>query len=222
MRPLLLASALSLLLAGCGGAQNGGAEEASSLPDPLSSISGEELYRRGVLLAQGGDFVRAEQYMAASIQRGYPEEQVMPSLLAACVEASRLVAALQYAEPYLARHPDQWSLRMLVASIHMGLAHHTRARDELERVIRDAPEEPPQAHYFLGVLYRDELDDEAQADEHFQRYLALAPEGDHRDEARAGAHGASGPRLPQRVPMPEDEGADEGVDPPAPEEEAAP
>ncbi len=192
---------LALSVAACGAASPR-PDDASALGDPLDSISPEELYRRGELLAQGGDYIRAEQYIAAAIQRGFPEDRAMPALLSACVEGSRLVSALQYAEPYLARHPSQWPLRMLVASIHMGLENDDRARDELLQVVRDAPTEA-QPHYFLGVLYRDRLEDEAQAAEHFRQYLALAPDGDHREEAQAGLEGR--PRLPERVEMPPEE-----------------
>ncbi|HJL19176.1 MAG TPA: tetratricopeptide repeat protein, partial [Sandaracinaceae bacterium LLY-WYZ-13_1] len=194
-RPLLV---LTLVLAGCGGAE---ASREPVPPDPLDTISAEELYARGAELARVGDFVRAEQYLAASIERGYPESEAMPALMHVCVQASRLVAALEYAEPYLARHPNEWTLRMLVASIHMGLEHPERARRELERVLETAPEEPAQAHYFLGVLYRDELGDEQAAAGHFRRYLAIAPEGEHRDEARAGLP-AEERGVPRRVPMP--------------------
>ncbi len=191
MRACLAAAVLTLTA--CGAAQEGSPTTAD---DPLDSISGEELFRRGEILTQAGDFVRAEQYYAAAIRRGFPEERALPSLLRACVEGERLVAALSYAEPFLERHPTRWSLRLLVASIHMGLEHHAVAHDHLERVLRDAPEEPPEAHYFLGVLYRDRLDDRDAAARHFERYLALAPGGPHTEEARA-----SIPALTHRLPI---------------------
>lgn len=173
--------ALALIGAlGCGATSSA---PRASAPDPLDTISAEELFERGVRLGRAGDFIRAEQYIAAAVERGFPEERAMPALMAACVQASRLSAALGYAEPYLARHPTQWSLRLLVASIHMGLRAHDRARDELQRVLRDAPEEPAEAHYFLGVLHRDALDGMDTARAHFRRYLELAPDGAHRDEA---------------------------------------
>ncbi len=209
--------AVALLLGGCGAAA---LESEGPHTDPLESVSAEELYRRGRLLTEGGDHIRAEQYIAAAIQRGYDEERAMPALLQACLGASRLVAALQYAEPYLLRHPEHWPLRMLVASIHMGLEHPGQARDELERVLEDAPEEPPQAHYFLGVIYRDQLVDAARAEEHFQRYLVLSPDGEHREEAAAGIPHPINRPLPQRVPTP-DAGADDDADADAGEGEGA-
>ncbi|HEY8431529.1 MAG TPA: hypothetical protein VIL20_24280, partial [Sandaracinaceae bacterium] len=110
--------ALALLAAACGGAaRQGGAPP----PDPLETVTAEQLYAQGVSLGRSGDYVRAEQYLVAAIDRGYPEERALPALMAVCVEASRLTAALAYAEPFLARHPTHWPLRLLVASIHMGL-----------------------------------------------------------------------------------------------------
>jgi tetratricopeptide (TPR) repeat protein len=153
--------------------------------DPLDTIGPRELYRRGVVLARAGDYIRAEQYISAAVERGFPEHDALPALIRVCIESSRLAAALSYAEPYLEHHPSDWPLRLLVASIRMGLEQDQEARTELERVLEDAPHEPPQAHYFLGVLFRDRLDDIEAARVHFRRYLALDPRGSHRDEARA-------------------------------------
>jgi tetratricopeptide (TPR) repeat protein len=186
----------ALFLLGCGAQAHPSSSENT---DPLANVSAEELFQRGVRIGEAGDFIRAEQYIAAAIERGYPEGAAMPALMRVCVESSRLTAALAYAEPYLARHPGEWSLRLLVASIKMGLEQHEQARDELLRVIEDAPEEPPQAHYFLGVLLRDQLGDMEAARVHFRRYLALAPDGNHRDEARA-ALTPEERGLPIRVP----------------------
>lgn len=195
---LLAASTLGAATA-CGGSSSE-PEDASDVDnDPLQSIAVEELFRRGMLLAQAGDYVRAEQYLAASMDRGFPEERVLPALLNVCIRASRMVAALDYAGPYLARHPEQWPLRLLVGTIHMGLSEPERARTEFERVLVDAaPEEPPEAHYFLGVVFRDSLGDAEAAEGHFRRYLALAPEGSHGEEARA-ALSPEARGLPTRV-----------------------
>ncbi|MBZ0116634.1 MAG: tetratricopeptide repeat protein [Sandaracinaceae bacterium] len=217
MRRAVLASAI--LIAGCGGA----AAAPIGNPDPLAHVTPAELYERGLALGRAGDFVRAEQYLAASLERGHPEDQVVPVLVAACVQSSRLSSALSYAEPYLARHPTNWSLRLLIATIRIGLGTPDVARDELDRVLRDAPEEPPQAHYFLGVLYRDHLSNLDTAREHFRRYIALAPDGEHAEEARASLTPEEGGR-PERV-MParvEPAGSEEpGSQEPSPSERVA-
>ena len=203
-------------LAGCGGARPDAGQDSL---DPLESVEARELYRRGALLGGAGDYIRAEQYIAAAIERGFPEDEAMPMLMQVCVEASRLVAALEYAEPYLLRHPDQWSLRMLVASIHLGLGHDERARDELIRVLEDADDEPAQAHYLLGTLFRDELEDQQSSLLHFRRYLELEPDGPHRDEARAALPGAERGLPPPVAPTSEeasDDGAGDAATPPQP------
>jgi hypothetical protein len=225
MRLLSLAAPASLavlaaLVLGCAGAQRPETTtpEAQS-SDPLDRFTGQQLFDLGMELAQAGDYVRAEQYFTASMARGIAEDQVMPRLVAVCLQSSRLTAALEHAEPYLARHPSDWRLRMVVATVYMGLERIDAARTELERVIADtgASEtgEVPEAHYFLAVLARDDLHDAPLARLHFDRYLALAPEGSHVDEARAGSSGrpvrieaeASAeepqPTLPQRVDDPE-------------------
>lgn len=191
---------LALLIGACGGAPR---SQGGPPPDPLDTVSPEQLYEAGVQLGQRGDHIRAEQYIVAAIDRGFPEDRAMPALLHACVESSRMSAALSYAEPYLSRHPAQWPLRLLVASIHMGLEQNDRAQAELERVLRDAPaeQEPPEAHYFLGVLHRNRgaEGDVEIARGHFRRYLALSPDGPHRDEA-LGALPPEESGLPQRIP----------------------
>lgn len=200
---------LLALVGACGGGQN----DARPDGDPLDSVTAAQLYERGLALASASDYIRAEQYLSAAIERGFPEEHAIPALMHVCVQADRLVAALEYAEPYLEQNPDEWSLRMLVASIHLGLHHDEEAREQLERVVEDAPEEP-HAHYLLGVLHRDRLSDMDRARAHFRRYLALAPEGTHRDEARS-ALSPEERGVPQRVPMPTDEGAPESEAPEA-------
>jgi tetratricopeptide (TPR) repeat protein len=152
--------------------------------DPLSGVAPARLHARGLALARAGDYIRAEQYLSASIERGYPAERALPVLLRVCVASSRMRAALSHAEPYLERHPSAWSLRYLVASIYLGVGDIERARTSLERVIADAPDQPD-AYYLLGVVLRDELGERAQAARRFARYLELAPDGRHAAEVRA-------------------------------------
>lgn len=169
------------LLIGCGHAP---AEERTPPPgDPVQEVPGEQLFAQGVSLAQAGDLVRSEQYLLAALERGYPEDRLMPVLLRVLIAASRLRVALGYAEPYLARNPDAWPLRYLVATIHLGMERPELARRELERVIATAPD-APDPHFLLGIVLRDAAGDAAAAEPHFQRYLELAPEGSHANEAR--------------------------------------
>jgi tetratricopeptide (TPR) repeat protein len=165
-------------LAGCGGA--------SRTPPPgdaLDQIEAAQLFQYGNALATQGDSIRAEQYLAAAMERGYPEAEVMPRLLEVCIQASRLSAALGYAEPYLERHQEEWPLRLLIASIQMSLNQHGSARSNLERVLEMVPDEP-EPHYLMGVLLRDRYADPEASNVEFVRYLELSPGGNHAGEAR--------------------------------------
>lgn len=180
MRRLAPTSMLAILLFACGHEP-----PPAEVPpaDPVQDVSGEDLFAQGVAMAERGDLVRAEQYLAAAMDRGYPEDRAMPLLLRVLVSASRLRVALEYAEPYLARHPEAWPLRYLVGSIHLAMGDAAGARRELERVVETAPEEP-EPHYLLAVVLRDEMGDPVAAEARFRRYLELAPEGTHASEAR--------------------------------------
>jgi tetratricopeptide (TPR) repeat protein len=175
-------------LAGCGGRQ----ETSRPVGDPLKDIPARVLYEGGLAFAANQDNVRAEQYLVAAMVKGYPEAEVMPALLRACVEGSRLRAALRHGEPYLSRHPNDWRLRFLVANIYLGLGEVGRARIHLERTLAQAPEFA-ETEFLLGQLAELELD-LPRAKQKFARYLALAPDGPHAEEAREGMS-----RQPARV-----------------------
>ena len=161
---------ICIVLVGCGHAPPQDAEPRLAPADPIEGVEAMVLFERGVALAREGDLIRAEQYMATSISRGAPQEQVLPALLRVCVAGNRYRLALGYADPYLRENPDDWSLRYLVASIHLGMGDIAHARRELEQVIRDVPEEP-EPHYLLAIVLRDELGDPTGAENHFRRYI---------------------------------------------------
>jgi hypothetical protein len=174
----------AMVLTGCGAS----AAEAPPPGDALDTIEAAQLFHFGNQLAESGDSIRAEQYLSAAMARGYPEGEVIPRLMEVCVQASRLSAALSYAEPYLDRHEREWPLRMLVATIQMSLNHTSTARVNLERVLEQVPDEP-EPHYLMGVLLRDRLSERAASNEHFARYIELAPDGRHVSEARLSIEG---------------------------------
>jgi tetratricopeptide (TPR) repeat protein len=189
-------AALIVTLAAAGGCGGTSVEvqtsSSATTSDPLNDIEPSELFRRGVVLAQHGDFVRAEQYLLAARNRGFDEGRVIPPLMEVCVRASRLSAAIGYAEPYLESHPSDWPLRVLVGSIHLGLGHLGEARRHLEVAARDgraAAEaegrpEPAEAHYLLGIVMREQAE-LVEARVHFARYAELEPGGTHAEEVRA-------------------------------------
>ena len=172
---------VAISLAACGGSD--ALREGAPPTDPVSEASAEELFATGMASASGGDLVRAEQYLAAAGARGYDETKIIGPLVRVCVAASRLRQALLYAQPYLRTHPEDWRLRFVVATIHLGLESVADARRELDRVVLAAPE-VPEPHFALATLLRERLHDDAAARPHFERYLSLAPTGAHADEAR--------------------------------------
>jgi len=190
------------LMIGCGGTQAAASE--TSLPDPLEDRTGQQLFDAGVRIAQQGDYIRAEQYLTAARDHGYPEQQVLPLLMEVCVHSSRYSAAVGYAEPYIEAHPEDWRLRLLLASIQTGLGNSAAARLSLEHVVAEAPDEPL-PHYMLGVLLRDALRDETGMRTEFERYLALAPDGQHSNEAREALGLLVGPTGPVPVRLQPDD-----------------
>ncbi|MCB9709120.1 MAG: tetratricopeptide repeat protein [Myxococcales bacterium] len=151
--------------------------------DPLSRIDARTLFQTGKKLADQGDYIRAEQYFAAAMDKGYPAKQAIAALMEVCVSSSRIPSALQYGEPYLERHPRAWSLRLLVGSLYYALDRFDDAAKALERVLVDAPQEPATAHYLLALTYLNVQGATLQIKEHARRYLDLEPNGAHAEEA---------------------------------------
>jgi tetratricopeptide (TPR) repeat protein len=145
---------------------------------------GATAFARARELLAAGDTLRAEQYALLALRQGHPEHEVIVPLVQACLASSRLRAALVYAEPFLRRHPEHVRLRYLVATLHLGLGHAAVAERELARVTARRPD-LPEAHYLRGVIARDALGELLEARARFERYLALAPDGDHAAELRA-------------------------------------
>jgi Flp pilus assembly protein TadD len=154
------------------------------MPDPLAGISADELFGRGIGFARNGDLWRAEQYLVASMEKGKPRGEVVPTLVQICIALQRFSAALSYAEPVVRDEPDHWRLRRVVASLYHGLGRLEDARDAFHTVLRAAPNDP-MTHYFLGMLYVEDLSDVATGDPLLARYVELAPEGQHAPEVRA-------------------------------------
>lgn len=144
----------------------------------------DALYARGLDWARRGDMVRAEQYMALAVRAGYPEPKALVAIVDACLAASRLRAALNYAEPYVRRHPGAWRVRLLVASIHAALGHDLVAREELRRTLAH-PEASAETQYLLASLLDQRFDDEAGARDAYAAYVERAPQGEHVAEAAA-------------------------------------
>ena len=179
MRTLLLLAAL----VGCGPPPPPKGEAQRNVKTLADESSKEKLLERGKAFHAAGDLTRAEQYYAAAIQAGASEKDVLPLLLRVCVEANRLQVAIEYAEPVLKKHPEDWKLRMVVASLYSAVGQHVTARTHYEKVVEQHPDEAS-PHYMLGVLLRDQFSDKVGADLHFREYLRIAPQGPHAEEAK--------------------------------------
>lgn len=176
-----IAVAVTTALAGaCTSARQGNATTPS---DPLTDVDGSALFAEGQRHAQSGDLVRAEQYLVAAIDKGHPSAEVLPVLMEVCIAGDRFDTALSHARPHLLREPQNWSLRYMVATLYSAVGKTPLAIEHLERVLMDAPEEA-NAHYTLGKLMWQE-NDNARAVALMERYISLAPKGNHAPDARA-------------------------------------
>ncbi len=173
-----IASTLVLAALGCSGTVS----EPPPAAGPRATAPGAELFEEGRRATERGDSVRAEQYLTLAVQSGYPREQALPLLLRACLEGSRLRAALDHAEAYLREHPEHRRLRYLVATLYVSLGQRDQAELELEQLLA-AHAGDADAHYLSGVLAADS--DGERAREHFLAYLDLAPRGERSAEVRS-------------------------------------
>jgi hypothetical protein len=120
---------------------------------------------------------------AARLQ-GYEEGSVVLWLIRICVVAGRYHSALSHAVSHLRTHPNDWALRLVVASIHEAVGDLDRARSELETIVREEPSRAL-AHYRLAMLHSEQHSSQALVRRHLQQYLLLAPDGPHGPEATA-------------------------------------
>jgi tetratricopeptide (TPR) repeat protein len=178
----LLCLALGAFVGGataCGGTSRA-QEEAQAIKQESSA---KTLFEKGRVAAAIGDLTRAEQYFVAAIKAGADERKVIHPLLVACITDQRFPAALEYAEQYLYRYPNDLNVRFVAGSIHAVLGQPERARELLESVARGRPESP-EVHYALATVLR-QGGHTSQADRHDIEYLRLDPRGEHAAQARA-------------------------------------
>jgi tetratricopeptide (TPR) repeat protein len=178
--PLLLLACAGLVA--CGGA----ADRQTERKAIQRETSADELYKRGRAAQSIGDLTRAEQYYVAALRAGGSESQIIKPLLLVCVTDQRYPVALEYAEQYLHRHPNDVDVEFATASIHAALGNGLRARRLLERVLHRRPNWSD-AHYTLATVLREDGAPAAiaLAEAHDLEYLRLDPRGPLAERARA-------------------------------------
>jgi tetratricopeptide (TPR) repeat protein len=177
--PAILAGGL-LALAGC-----------AHTPEPKPASAAEEkaknaamLLEHGRAFAEMGDEVRAQEYFAAALKAGADEKVVMPLLLRACIAQRNYRLAIEYAESSLAKDPHNARLRLLSGTLHASIGDTARSRERLERAATELESEAD-VQFTVAVSFRDDSGDVVMADKYFRRYLALAPNGAHAEEAKS-------------------------------------
>ena len=178
---MLLCAPLALACASC--AATPGARVAADVKVVKEEQTPEKLVARGRAFASVGDLTRAEQYLAAALEAGANPNKVLPTLIKVCVADKRYRVAIDYAEPVLKKHPKNHSLRFVVASLYASIGEPRIAREHMQLVVDDHPDNA-EVHYALAVLLKNQEGDVVMADHHFREYLRIKPKGPHAEEAR--------------------------------------
>jgi predicted Zn-dependent protease len=146
--------------------------------------SAGELAKKGEAAAAAGDMTRAEQYLVAALRAGGPEKPLVQRLLFVCVADQRYPVALEYAEQYLHRHPQDADVQFAAASLHAAIGDNGGAETRLRSVLRARPDWA-EAHYALATVLREQGVAGPAADEQDLAYLRLSPKGPLAETARA-------------------------------------
>jgi tetratricopeptide (TPR) repeat protein len=173
----------AFLLCGCA------MQKASAPPPggPLEKKLSENPDDRSVNLKLGeqseatGDLLRAEQYYLRAEALGEPEDGMLPRLLRVLVKAQRYDEALARCRRRLESKPTDRATRYVEAALFVALDRAKEAEKELETLQRTQPDDAD-AYLALGRLYRDIGD--ARARPMFEKYLALAPNGESAAQVR--------------------------------------
>jgi tetratricopeptide (TPR) repeat protein len=180
----LLGCVLTTSFVACAPAPGSAADVKARVATMKSEDTHAKLLDRGKAFANIGDSTRAEQYYAAAIAEGGNESAIVPLLLSVCLGDGRYRAAIEYAEQYLKRHPNDLRVRFVLGTIYEAVGDSASARTNLQAVVEAHPEDSD-AHYALAILARDGDHDPVAADSHFREYLRLNPRGPHAEEAQA-------------------------------------
>jgi tetratricopeptide (TPR) repeat protein len=173
-----------LLFALLGCASTAGAGRGAGRSGQLETLSKAQLVEIANALAQTGDTIRAEQYYATALRQGGDRSEVLLPLLRLYVRDGQYRLAIEHAEDQLRRQPRDVALRLLLGTLYAATGQMREAVAAFEQVLRVAPRSA-EAHFALATALREAHIDLGRADEHFRAYLAVAPEGEHAEEARS-------------------------------------
>ncbi len=149
----------------------------------MSQTSATELRANGLAFARRGDLVRAQQYLSAAMAKGLDERIAVPEIVKVCIAASRLRAALSFAEPYLARNPDDAGMQYVVGTIHMALGNLGEASERLDGALR-ADHLMTDALFSMAVLAHERGDTKG-ARSSLEQYLRDQPNGRYARRAQS-------------------------------------
>jgi Flp pilus assembly protein TadD len=110
---------------------------------------------------------------------------VLRRLLALYAADGQYRLAIDAAEMYLEGHPNDRAVRRCLGAFYVAVDATSDAVHVFEELVHEAPDDS-EAHFALASLLKEVRAQRARADEHYRRYLALAPHGHHAEEARAG------------------------------------
>jgi predicted Zn-dependent protease len=182
---------IALLLAGCAAPQ----KQDAAAPKPVTDVSPLEKQfaerpddpkvnlELGDRAADGGDWLRAEQYYQRAEALGSPEAALTPRLLKVLVLARRYDEALERCKKRLSKTPTDRATRLVEAAIFEALERPREAERELDVLVRTRPGDP-NPYLALAKLYRDSYNDATRARAMFGKYLTLAPKGEEADAIR--------------------------------------
>ena len=171
-------------LAGCATSSEGGNKMQADLALYKKDHNPKRLVEYGKGFAAVGDLTRAEEYFTAALESGGDDMVITPMLLKVCIQDGRYRVAIQYAEAFVRKHPNDVRTRFVLATLYLAISDNVAARVQFERVLKVKPEEAD-AHFALAVLMRDSQEDIVSADHHFREYLRLKPGGAHAEEAQS-------------------------------------
>ena len=102
----LAAVALALCSAGAVGCASSQSKIQHDLATMQRESKPDRLTARGEAFAAVGDMTRAEQYFVAAVKGGGDPGRLVRRLIAVCVADGRYPAALEYADDYLRKYPN--------------------------------------------------------------------------------------------------------------------